>query len=198
MSVLSAERFACEEHRCRTEELLRPAGEVLRIPEPQQDAATALSGSGPGSVYYLVEAMVDAGILLGIPRGAALEMVIQAVCGAPTTLRESGGYPVLPREAVTSTAGTTASAVGELEKHGVTAALAAIEATRPRPRTGRARVAGSWGSWAALWVARFRWSGMMRSRPTTSGPGIRSPRSVSSSPWRSPANLACLMPPGCR
>jgi pyrroline-5-carboxylate reductase len=135
MSVISAGRFAGEEHLRRTENLLRPVGKVLRIPESQQDAATAMSGSGPAYVYYLVESMVDAGILLGIPRAVALEMVIQAVCGAAAMLRESGEHPVLLREAVTSPAGTTISAIRELEKHGVRAAfLAAIEAARDRGR----------------------------------------------------------------
>ena len=46
----------------------RPVGKVLRIPESQQDAVTALSGSGPAYFYFLVEAMIDAGILLGLPR----------------------------------------------------------------------------------------------------------------------------------
>src|SRR6516165_7902847 len=64
MSVISAGRYAAEEHLRRAEELLEPVGKVLRIPESQQDAATALSGSGPAYVYFLVEAMVDAGILL--------------------------------------------------------------------------------------------------------------------------------------
>jgi pyrroline-5-carboxylate reductase len=76
MSVISAGEHAGEEHLRRAEELLRPVGKVLRIPESQQDAATALSGSGPAYVYYLVESMVDAGILLGMSRSAALEMVI--------------------------------------------------------------------------------------------------------------------------
>jgi hypothetical protein len=83
---ISAGRFAGEEHLRRTEELLRQVGKVLGIPDTQQEAATALSGSGPACVYYLVEAMVDAGILLGIPRGAALEMVIQTVCGPRSRL----------------------------------------------------------------------------------------------------------------
>ena len=77
---------------------------MLRIPESQQDAATALSGSGPAYVYYLVEAMVDAGILLGMPRRTALEMVTQTVYGAATMLRDSGEHPVILREAVTSPA----------------------------------------------------------------------------------------------
>jgi pyrroline-5-carboxylate reductase len=133
MSVISAGTHAGEEHLRRAEDLLRPVGKVLRIPESQQDAATALSGSGPAYVYFLVEAMVDAGILLGMPRGTALEMVTQAVYGAATMLRESGEHPVILREAVTSPAGTTISAIRELEKHGVRAAfLAAIEAARDR------------------------------------------------------------------
>ena len=135
MSVISAGAHAGEEHLRRAEELLRPVGEVLRIPESQQDAATALSGSGPAYVYYLVESMVDAGILLGMARSTALEMVIQAVYGAATMLRETGEHPVILREAVTSPAGTTISAIRELERHGVRAAfLAAIEAARDRGR----------------------------------------------------------------
>jgi len=135
MSVISPGAHAGEEHLRRAEELLRPVGKVLRIPESQQDAATALSGSGPAYVYFLVEAMVDAGILLGMPRSNALEMVKQAVFGAATMLRESGEHPVILREAVTSPGGTTINAIRELEKHGVRAAfLAAIEAARDRGR----------------------------------------------------------------
>jgi pyrroline-5-carboxylate reductase len=135
MSVISPGPHATEEHLRRAEHLLQPVGKVLRIPESQQDAATALSGSGPAYVYFLVEAMVDAGILLGMPRANALEMVKQAVFGAATMLRDSGEHPVLLREAVTSPGGTTINAIRELEKHGVRAAvLAAIEAARDRGR----------------------------------------------------------------
>jgi pyrroline-5-carboxylate reductase len=135
MSVISPGSHAGELHLRLTEELLRPVGKVLRIPESQQDAATALSGSGPAYVYFLVEAMVDAGILLGMPRSTALEMVKQAVFGAATVLRDSGEHPVILREAVTSPGGTTINAIRELEKHGVRAAfLAAIEAARDRGR----------------------------------------------------------------
>src|SRR5215471_19318600 len=135
MSVISPGRYASEEHLRWTEDLLRPVGKVLRIPESQQDAATALSGSGPAYVYFLVESMVDAGILLGMSRASALEMVQQAVFGAATMLRESGEHPVILREAVTSPGGTTISAIRELERHGVRAAfLAAIEAARDRGR----------------------------------------------------------------
>jgi pyrroline-5-carboxylate reductase len=135
MSVISAGSHAGEDHLRHAEELLAPLGQVIRIPEYQQDAATALSGSGPAYVFYLVEAMVDAGILLGLPRQTALEMVTQTVYGAATMLRDSGEHPVILRDAVTSPGGTTIAAVRELEKHGVRAALlAAIEAARDRGR----------------------------------------------------------------
>jgi pyrroline-5-carboxylate reductase len=135
MSVISPGQYATEEHLRRAEELLQPVGKVLRIPETLQDAATALSGSGPAYVYFLVEAMVDAGILLGMPRSDALEMVKQAVYGAAKMLRDSGEHPVLLREAVTSPGGTTINAIRELERHGVRAAvLSAIEAARDRGR----------------------------------------------------------------
>jgi pyrroline-5-carboxylate reductase len=135
MSVISAGAFAGESHLARTEEMLRPVGTVLRVPESQQDAATALSGSGPAYVFYLVEAMVDAGILLGLPRRSALELVTQTLYGAATMLRDSGEHPVILRDAVTSPGGTTIAAIRELEVHGVRAAfLAAIEAARDRAR----------------------------------------------------------------
>ena len=135
MSVVSPGTFAGEEHLRHAEELFTPLGKVIRIPEHLQDAATALSGSGPAYVFYLVEAMVDAAILLGMPRQTALEMVTQTVYGAATMLRDSGEHPVILRDAVTSPAGTTIAAIRELEKHGVRAAfLAAIEAARDRGR----------------------------------------------------------------
>ncbi|MCD0485256.1 pyrroline-5-carboxylate reductase [Streptacidiphilus sp. ASG 303] len=135
MSVISAGAHAAEEHLRRTEEIFRPVGRTLRVPEAQQDAATALSGSGPAYFYLLVEAMTDAGILLGLPRAVAHDLIVQSAVGASTMLRDSGEHPVKLREAVTSPAGTTIAAIRELENHGVRAAfLAALEAARDRSR----------------------------------------------------------------
>lgn len=115
------------------EELLGSVGKVARVPESQQDAVTALSGSGPAYFFYLVEAMIDAGILLGLPRAVSEKLIIQSAVGAATMLAKTGEHPVTLREAVTSPAGTTIMAIRELEKHGVRAALlAAIEAARDR------------------------------------------------------------------
>jgi len=133
MSAISAGAHAAEDHLKRTEDLLGHVGRTIRVPESQQDAVTALSGSGPAYFFYLVEAMIDAGILLGLPRAVAADLIVQTALGAAIMLRDSGEHPVKLREAVTSPAGTTINAVRELEKHSVRAALiAAIEAARDR------------------------------------------------------------------
>ncbi|GAA1868179.1 pyrroline-5-carboxylate reductase [Pseudonocardia ailaonensis] len=133
MSALSAGAHATAEHLDRAEEILGAVGRVVRVPEGQQDAVTALSGSGPAYFFYLVEAMIDAGILLGLPRTVAADLIVQSAYGAACMLRDSADHPVLLREAVTSPAGTTIAAIRELERHGVRAALIdAIEAARDR------------------------------------------------------------------
>ncbi|MCM2580388.1 pyrroline-5-carboxylate reductase [Streptomyces meridianus] len=135
MSVISAGTHVREEHLAHAEEIFDGVGKTQRVPESQQDAATALSGSGPAYFYFLVEAMTDAGILLGLPRDKAHDLIVQAAIGAAVMLRDSGEHPVKLREAVTSPAGTTINAIRELEGHGVRAALiAAIEAARDRSR----------------------------------------------------------------
>ncbi|MCI2416985.1 pyrroline-5-carboxylate reductase [Saccharopolyspora sp. K220] len=133
MSAISGGAHAEDAHLGLVEELLGSVGKVVRVPESQQDAVTALSGSGPAYFFFLVEAMIDAGILLGIPRTTAAELIVQSAVGAAAMLREGGGHPVMLREAVTSPAGTTIAGIRELEKHGVRAALIdAIEAARDR------------------------------------------------------------------
>jgi pyrroline-5-carboxylate reductase len=133
MSAIAAGAHASEEHLERTEELLQPVGKVIRVPETQLDAVTALSGSGPAYFFFLVEAMIDAGILLGLPRAVAADLIIQTAIGSAIMLRDSGQHPVQLREAVTSPGGTTIAAIRELENHGVRAALlSALEAARDR------------------------------------------------------------------
>jgi pyrroline-5-carboxylate reductase len=126
---------ATDEHLAEAESLLGAVGRVVRVPESQLDAVTALSGSGPAYFFYLVEAMIDAGILLGLPRTLAAELIVQTAVGSATMLRDSGEHPVQLREAVTSPGGTTIAAIRELEIHGVRAALlAAIEAAAKRSK----------------------------------------------------------------
>jgi pyrroline-5-carboxylate reductase len=135
MSAISAGSHATEEHLQRTEAVFTPVGKTIRVPESQQDAVTALSGSGPAYFFYLVEAMTDAGILLGLPRNVAHDLIVQTAIGSAVMLRDSGEHPVTLRENVTSPAGTTINAIREMENHGVRAAmLSALEAARDRGR----------------------------------------------------------------
>jgi pyrroline-5-carboxylate reductase len=115
------------------ESLVSATGRVVRIPESQMDAVTAVSGSGPAYVFLVAEAMIDAGIALGLPPGIARELVVQTMLGSATMLRETGTEPALLRQRVTSKGGTTAAAIAELEGRGVPAAfLTAMEAARDR------------------------------------------------------------------
>ncbi len=133
MAAVSAGSHASEEHLARTEALLAATGRVLRVPEVQQDAVTAVSGSGPAYVFLVVEAMIDAGVALGLPQEVATELTLQTLAGSAKMLQETGELPATLRAKVTSPNGTTAAAVAELESHDLRGAfLAAMEAARDR------------------------------------------------------------------
>jgi pyrroline-5-carboxylate reductase len=135
MAAISRGSHCDESHLQEAEELLASTGRVLRVPEKQQDAVTAISGSGPAYLFFVVEAMIEAGVHLGLPRSTASELVLQTVVGSAKLLRETGEHPVVLRERVTSPGGTTAAAIRELEDHKVRAAfLTALEAARDRSR----------------------------------------------------------------
>ena len=133
MSALSAGANCTDEGLERASALLAAVGKVITVPERYQDAVTAISGSGPAYIFYVVEAMIEAGVVLGLPRTTAHELVVQTVFGAATMLRETGEHPTVLRENVTSPAGTTAAALRELDDHKVRAAfITAMEAARDR------------------------------------------------------------------
>ena len=133
MSAISAGRHATEEHLAVTEQVLGHVGKVVRLGEEHLDAVTALSGSGPAYFFLLAEAMIDAGILLGLSRDVATELIIQTMVGSAKMLRDTGRHPVELRESVTSPGGTTIAAVRVLEEQRVRAAfLNAIEAAKLR------------------------------------------------------------------
>ena len=135
MAAISRGSHCDEKHLLEAEELMASTGRVIRVPEKQQDAVTAISGSGPAYLFFVVEAMIEAGVHLGLPRATASELVVQTVVGSAKLLRETGEHPVVLRERVTSPGGTTAAAVRELEDHKVRAAfLTALEAARDRSR----------------------------------------------------------------
>ena len=135
MAAISRGSHCDEEHLTEAEALLASTGRVVQVPERQQDAVTAISGSGPAYIFFVVEAMIEAGVHLGLPRATAYELVVQTVVGSAKLLRETGEHPTVLRERVTSPGGTTAAALRELEDHKVRAAfLTAMEAARDRSR----------------------------------------------------------------
>ncbi|MEI2821174.1 MAG: pyrroline-5-carboxylate reductase [Marmoricola sp.] len=135
MAAISPGSHCDEEHLAEAESLLSATGRVVRVPESQQDAVTAISGSGPAYLFFVVEAMIEAGVHLGLPRTTATELVVQTALGSAMMLRETGEHPTVLRERVTSPGGTTAAAIRELESHRVRAAfMTAMEAARDRSR----------------------------------------------------------------
>ncbi len=125
MSVLSAGAAASQAHLDLAQSLVAPVGRVLRLPEDKLDAVTALSGSGPAWICYLVEAMVDAGVLFGLSHEVARELAVQNVIGTGALLRETGEHPVVLRDRVSSPGGSTIRGTVEMERSGVRAGLVA-------------------------------------------------------------------------
>jgi pyrroline-5-carboxylate reductase len=124
---------ADDEHVALAEEVLAHVGRVVRVPERYMDAVTAVSGSGPAYFALLAEAMIEAGILLGLSRETTTTLVVQTMFGTAKLLRDENMHPVELREAVTSPGGTTIRAIRELERAGVRAAfLNAIQAAMER------------------------------------------------------------------
>ena len=135
MAGLCAGTHADEAHLRLAEDTLLHLGAVVRVAEPYMDAVTAVSGSGPAYFALLSEAMIEAGILLGLSREISTQLVIQTMLGTAKQLRDEKMHPVELREMVTSPGGTTIAAIRELESAGVRAAfLNAIEAAMTRSR----------------------------------------------------------------
>jgi pyrroline-5-carboxylate reductase len=130
---LCAGAHASDEHLALAEDVLLHVGRVVRVPERYMDAVTAVSGSGPAYFALLAEAMIEAGILLGLSREVSTELVVQTMFGTAKLLRDEQMHPVELREMVTSPGGTTIRAIRELERAGVRAAfLNAIQAAMER------------------------------------------------------------------
>jgi pyrroline-5-carboxylate reductase len=128
-------RSADAAHLEQASEVLRAVGDVVVLREEAMDAVTAVSGSGPAYYALLAEAMIEAGILLGLSREVSTKLVVQTMLGTAKLLRDEKMHPVELREAVTSPGGTTTRAIRELEQAGVRAAfLNAINAAMERSK----------------------------------------------------------------
>ena len=133
MAAVSPGRNCTQAHLAEAESLLASCGKVVQVAEKHQDAVTAISGSGPAYIFNVVESMIEAGVLLGLPRATSTELVVQTLYGAATMLRETGEHPTVLRERVSSPGGTTIAAIRQLEDHKVRAAfMTAMEAAAAR------------------------------------------------------------------
>jgi pyrroline-5-carboxylate reductase len=135
VSAIAAGRAAGDEDLAWAAEILGAVGDVVTVPERLLDAVTGLSGSGPAYVFLVVEALIDAGVLAGLPREVAERLAVGTVAGAGRLLAETGQSPADARAAVTSPGGTTAAGLRVLEAAGVRAAfLEAVAAATERSR----------------------------------------------------------------
>lgn len=126
---------ADETHRALTAAIFQAVGNAVEVPETMMDAVTALSGSGPAYVYLMIEALVDGGVKVGLPREVAYQLAAQTVLGAAQMVIETGLHPAQLRDMVTTPAGSTIAAIAALEHSGVRAALIdAVECAANRAR----------------------------------------------------------------
>lgn len=114
-------------------------GESVEVPESQLDAVTALSGSGPAYIAILIDALVTAGLKVGLPRETAFKLAAQTLVGTAKLLRQTGMGIIELRDAVTTPAGTTIAGIYELEKGSFrTSVINAVEAaTAAAERVGK-------------------------------------------------------------
>jgi pyrroline-5-carboxylate reductase len=137
-AAIAGGTHAHEGHLDLAQQLLGAVGLVVRLPEHLLDAVTGLSGSGPAYVFLVAEALVEAGVLVGLPRPISTQLVNQTLLGAATLLAHGDDGPEALRAAVTSPGGTTAAGLRSLEASGVRSAFidAVVAATRRSTELG--------------------------------------------------------------
>ncbi len=134
-AAFAAGRRATAKDRALATKILGSVGTADEVSEKLLDAVTGLSGSGPAYVFTVIEALADGGVLMGLPRAAALRLAAQTVAGAARLVLESGRHPAALRDEVTSPGGTTIAGLEQLEAHGLRHAL--IQAVRKATERSR-------------------------------------------------------------
>jgi len=128
ITAITAGSQAKPEHLHLARQIFAAVGEVVEVPESLLDAVTGLSGSGPGYLAVIVEAMIDGGVAVGLPRAIATQLAVQTMRGTAELLQVQTLHPAQLKDQVTSPGGTTIAGIAQLEQAGVRSAL--IEAIR--------------------------------------------------------------------
>ena len=135
MSAISPGQYIQSHNLELATRILESVGKVVEVPESLMDAVTGLSGSGPGYVAILLEALTDGGVCAGLPRAIAYQLALQTVLGTALLLQESGMHPAELKDRVTSPGGTTIAGIAELENVGFRSALIqAVMAAKSRSK----------------------------------------------------------------
>jgi pyrroline-5-carboxylate reductase len=141
MAGMSGNRYVKETDLSEARTILEAIGKVIEFEEEDLNAVTALSGSGPAYIFYIVESLVEAGAGLGLRPSRALTLTLETIKGSIRLLEETGEAPASLREKVTSRGGTTEAAFRVLESHRVKECL--VEAVRAAAQRSRELSQGS-------------------------------------------------------
>jgi pyrroline-5-carboxylate reductase len=134
-AAVAAGTWAGEADLAWAEGVLAAVGTVVRVSEHLLDAVTGLSGSGPAYLFLLAEALIDAGVLVGLPHEVSASLAVQTLLGSARLLAETGEAPATLRAAVTSPGGTTAAGLRVLEAGGLRSTVVeAVAAATERSR----------------------------------------------------------------
>ncbi len=134
-SALARGSFVTDEQMEQAVKIFQSVGIALEVDEKLLDAVTGLSGSGPAYVLTFIEAFIDSGVLMGLPRPVARQLVLQTVLGTTRMVEESGQHPAQLKDMITSPAGTTIYGLKVLERAAVReAVMGAVEAATERSR----------------------------------------------------------------
>jgi pyrroline-5-carboxylate reductase len=135
VTAISGGSFATSHDLAWAEDVLSAVGTVVRLPERLLDAVTGLSGSGPAYFFLVAEALMEAGVQMGLTREVSRTLVVETMRGSAELLQETGRDPEALRAMVTSPAGTTAAGIRALESRAVRSAfMEAVAAATERSR----------------------------------------------------------------
>jgi pyrroline-5-carboxylate reductase len=124
MTMWTCSKQVAESQRDFTKSVLSTIGQEIYVDDEKYlDMATALSASGPAYVFLFLEALIDAGVYVGLPRDMARTMALQTVYGSTKLVMDTGRHPADLKDMVVSPGGTTAEGLQALERAGVPAAL---------------------------------------------------------------------------